>query len=118
MLSSLSPFWRRLILVFALIELAGCSTTVLPPVIADFSQCVEKGVATQVQTVLAEIETALVTQDFKSALIDIAKRVGATVVDCAVSEIGTKARGQLRDAPHDDLAKIKIANATAWLERK
>lgn len=90
----------------------------IPTPIADFGECVEREMSTQVQGVITEVETDLAAANYVAALTDLAKRVGWAVVDCAVHEITGKARAQLAAAPNARIAAIKIEHGDAWLARK
>ncbi len=105
----------RIVLVvasFLLVACQSCSHTSIPKPLADFGVCVGHEVSPQVQSCIADVETALASGN-ASALIDLAGRLTWTVVDCAVHEILPHARERAK--VNDQLGKITTANAESWL---
>src|SRR3954447_2512709 len=97
---------HRLLAVAALTLSLACSSCAhVPPPIKDFGQCVTEDLGGQVAAVITEVETDLASGSFVALLTDLGKRVGFAVVDCAVSEVTTKARAQAASAPNAELAK-------------
>jgi len=70
-----------------------------------------------VNSAISEVETALASNDWKTALVNIGKDIGFDIVDCAVQTVLGASKAKLASAPSDELAKIKIDHAQAWLSR-
>jgi len=96
------------------LALPGCAGKVPPPLV-NFGVCVEK--AAPVNSVITEVETALASNDWSSALANIGKAVGFDVVDCAVQTLVSSLKAKRSAAPSDELSQIKLDHAQAWLAR-
>jgi len=108
---------KRFLLTTLLVLSTSCAGKI-PPVIQDFGQCLSSDIAPQVQSIISSVENALASGDYMTLLTDLAKQVGFTVVDCAVSEVTKISNTQAAASPTDQLSKTKSANGVAWLTRK
>ena len=105
----------RISLLFVLV-FAGCKSGggVPGPVVA-VGECTSAAVAPQVQSIIADVASALATGDYLAGLKAIAAMVGIDVVNCAVAEVVHSIGLQRSAAPDDALLVTMQAHGNAWL---
>lgn len=108
----------KLVALVAVIFALGCSSCAhVPPPIVDFGQCLNKDISTQVNAIITEVETDLASAQYVQLLTDLGKKLGWTIVDCAVQEVLGSENAKLQSAPNDQLGQTKVVHAKAWLSR-
>jgi len=111
----MSPAKNFLCIAAFLASVPACSH--IPPPIVSFGVCVNQAISGQVNAIITEVETDLASEQYLSLLTDLGKRVGWTVVDCAVQEVLGASQAKHESAPSDALSATKVAHAKAWLAR-
>lgn len=97
-------------LIAALLTSTACAT--FPGPIRDFGKCLASSMESQVDPIIDAVKSALASKNFIALLIDLGKRVGFDVVDCAVAAI----LGNASSAP-GVISPTEVDHAQAWLSR-
>lgn len=109
------PAALAMALLSACMAVPGCAH--VPGPVRDFGVCVEHKMAPRVQDAMEAVASALAGAGFVTSLSALGVKIGFDVVDCAVAQIGARARIQMAGAPSDQLSRVQVLHADQWLSR-